>query len=61
MSVKVHWVLRSVVEAFTESNPDDRIDISDDEFWHALAVLKTVSETLHEVGEPKRRPNLPSA
>ena len=48
------FALRYVIEAFTEQTEDDPIDISDDEFWHMFAVLKTVVETLHEMAGAER-------
>jgi hypothetical protein len=46
--------MRYVIEAFTEQASEDPIDIRDDEFWHMVAVLKTVIETLHEMAGAER-------
>ena len=46
--------MRYVIEALTEQASDDPIDINDDEFWHMVAVLKTVIETLHEMAGAER-------
>jgi hypothetical protein len=46
--------LRYVFAALTDDDPSDAVRLTDEEFWHLLAVLKTVVETLHEVSEPAR-------
>jgi hypothetical protein len=42
-------VLRYILDALTEDD-DDPDELSDDEFWHILRVLKTVVDCLHDVG-----------
>ena len=49
------YVMRYVLEAFTERADDDPIDISDEERWHMVAVLMTVVETLHEMAGAERQ------
>ena len=49
------YAFRYVIEAFTEQSEDDSIEISDDEFWQMLAVLRTVIETLHEMAGAEKR------
>jgi hypothetical protein len=46
--------IRYVFAALTDDDPSDAVRLTDEEFWHLLAVLKTVVETLHEVSEPAR-------
>jgi len=41
-------VVRYIVDAMTETNPDDPIAISEEECRHAVQVLKTVSDCLHD-------------
>lgn len=41
-------VVRYIVDAMTETHPDDPISISDEECRHAVQVLKTVSDCLHD-------------
>lgn len=40
-------VMQYVIDALTESNEDDPIDLSEEDFWHILQVLKTVADCLH--------------
>jgi hypothetical protein len=40
-------VMQYVIDALTEENEDDPIDVSDDDFWSILQVLKTVSDCMH--------------
>jgi hypothetical protein len=40
-------VFRYLVEAMTEET-DDHLVLADDEFWHVLRILKTVSDCLHD-------------
>jgi hypothetical protein len=42
-------VLRYILDALTEDD-DDPIELSDEEFWHILRVLKTVVDCLHDAG-----------
>ena len=41
-------VLRYVVEALTEGDPEGGLTLSDDEAWHLAAVLKTAVDALHD-------------
>jgi hypothetical protein len=41
-------VIEYIIDAMTETNPDDPISISEDERRHAVQVLKTVSDCLHD-------------
>ncbi|OFW19230.1 MAG: hypothetical protein A3H27_14980 [Acidobacteria bacterium RIFCSPLOWO2_02_FULL_59_13] len=40
-------VMQYVIDALTEENEDDPINVSDDDFWRILHVLKTVSDCMH--------------
>ena len=40
--------LQYAVDALTEDDDEDPVDIEDDEFWHALRVLKTVVDCMHD-------------
>jgi hypothetical protein len=40
-------VFRYLVSAMTEDS-DDSVRLADDEFWHILHILKTVSDCLHD-------------
>jgi hypothetical protein len=40
-------VIQYVVDALTESDPDDLIAMSEQDRWHIMQVLKTVSDCLH--------------
>ena len=42
-------VLRYILDALTEED-DDPVELSDEEFWHILRVLKTVVDCLHGAG-----------
>jgi hypothetical protein len=41
-------VLRYVIDALTEDSEDDSVFLTAKEFWHLLATLKTVVDTLHD-------------
>ncbi|HEX2826221.1 MAG TPA: hypothetical protein VHP37_07740 [Burkholderiales bacterium] len=40
--------LQYALDALTEDDEDDPVDIDDDEFWHAFRVLKTVIDCMHD-------------
>lgn len=39
--------LQYVVDALTEADEDDPVDLEDDDFWQVLQVLKTVVDCMH--------------
>ena len=43
-----------VFNTLLDEDLDDPVEMKADQFWHLLAVLKTVVETLHEVSEVRR-------
>jgi len=40
-------VVQYVIDALTEDNEDDPVNLSDDDFWRILQVLKTVADCMH--------------
>jgi hypothetical protein len=40
-------VMQYVIDALTEENEDDEVNLSDDDFWRLLQVLKTVADCMH--------------
>jgi hypothetical protein len=40
--------LQYAMGALAEEDEEDPVDIADDEFWHALRVLKTVIDCMHD-------------
>lgn len=40
-------VMQYVIDALTEVNEDDLVNLSDDDFWRILQVLKTVADCMH--------------
>ena len=40
-------VMQYVVDALTEESDDDPVDLSEDDFWRILQVLKTVTDCMH--------------
>ena len=41
-------VLQYVIDALTEEPEDDPVHLTEKEFWHVFATLKTVVDTLHD-------------
>jgi len=48
-------IMRYILSALAEASddPEDSVELSDDEFWHLVLVLKTCSDALHEASAPK--------
>ena len=44
--------LQYAVDALTEVDEEDPVDIDDDDFWTALRVLKTVVDCMHDAQRP---------
>ena len=40
--------LQYAVDALTEVDEEDPVDIADDEFWHVLRLLKTIVDCMHD-------------
>ncbi len=40
-------VMQYVIDALTEDNENDPVNLSDDDFWRILQVLKTVADCMH--------------
>ena len=47
-------VMQYVVDALSEED-EEPIDLSAEEFWHILHVLKTVADCLHDAGAANKR------
>jgi hypothetical protein len=45
--------LQYVIDALTESDPDDPVDIDEAAFWQALQLLKTVIDCMHDAAEAR--------
>ena len=49
--------LQYVVDALTETDEDDPVDLEDNDFWQVLQVLKTVVDCMHNAqGTHEREP-----
>ena len=45
--------MQYVIDALTEEDSDDPVRLTDQEFWHVLQVLKTVTDCMHEASRKK--------
>ena len=45
-------IMEYILSALAEIGPDEALDLSDDEFWHLVLVLKTFTDALHEASHP---------
>jgi hypothetical protein len=47
-------VFRYIVDALTEDADEDPVSLTDDEFWHIVSIMKTVSDCLHDAQKSRQ-------